>query len=73
VREGDDGEIEHGATSELASADVAMAYVASVEGSHQGVTFDPRQRGIVVRPAPRVQISRWHVLSCEVTPRGHDW
>ena len=30
-------------TSGLASADVAKAYVAAVEGSHQGVILDPRQ------------------------------
>ena len=32
-------------TSGLASAEVAKAYVASVEGSHQGVILDPRQLG----------------------------
>ena len=32
-------------TSGLASADVAKAYVAAVEGSHQGVILDPRQLG----------------------------
>ena len=30
-------------TSGLASADVAKAYVAAVEGSHQGAILDPRQ------------------------------
>ena len=30
-------------TSGLASADVAKAYVAAVEGSHQGVILDPCQ------------------------------
>ena len=30
-------------TSGLASADDAKAYVAAVEGSHQGVILDPRQ------------------------------
>jgi NAD(P)-dependent dehydrogenase (short-subunit alcohol dehydrogenase family) len=32
-------------TSGLASADVAKAYVAAIEGSHQGVILDPRQLG----------------------------
>jgi NAD(P)-dependent dehydrogenase (short-subunit alcohol dehydrogenase family) len=32
-------------TSGLASADVAKAYLAAVEGSHQGVILDPRQLG----------------------------
>jgi NAD(P)-dependent dehydrogenase (short-subunit alcohol dehydrogenase family) len=31
--------------SALASAEVAKGYVASVEGSHQGVILDPRQLG----------------------------
>jgi NAD(P)-dependent dehydrogenase (short-subunit alcohol dehydrogenase family) len=33
-------------TPGLASADVAKAYLAAVEGSHQGVILDPRQPGI---------------------------
>jgi NAD(P)-dependent dehydrogenase (short-subunit alcohol dehydrogenase family) len=32
-------------TSGLASAEVAKAYVAAVEGSHQGVTLDPHHLG----------------------------
>jgi NAD(P)-dependent dehydrogenase (short-subunit alcohol dehydrogenase family) len=32
-------------TSGLASVDVAKAYVAAVESSHQGVILDPRQFG----------------------------
>jgi NAD(P)-dependent dehydrogenase (short-subunit alcohol dehydrogenase family) len=32
-------------TPGLASAEVAKAYVAAVEGSHQGVILDPRQLG----------------------------
>ena len=32
-------------TSGLASADVAKAYVAAVEGSHQGVILDPHRLG----------------------------
>ena len=32
-------------TSGLASADVAKAYVAAIEGSHQGVILDPHHLG----------------------------
>jgi hypothetical protein len=43
--EGDDGEIGYGPTSGLASAEVAKAYVAAVEGSQQGVILDTRELG----------------------------
>ena len=45
--EGDDGEIGYGMdpTSGLASAEVAKAYVAAVEGSQQGVILDTRELG----------------------------
>jgi hypothetical protein len=47
-------------------------YVASVEGSHQGVIFDPRQLGkIVARPALRVR-GRRHAHSYLVTRYGEN-
>jgi NAD(P)-dependent dehydrogenase (short-subunit alcohol dehydrogenase family) len=55
-------------TSGLASAEVAKAYVAAVEGS-QGVILDLVNSEMVAAPQ-RVQISRQDVFSCDaVTAR----
>ena len=49
--------------SGLASAEVPKAYVAAVEGSHQGVILDPPTRKNSRRPALRVR-GRRHAHSC---------
>jgi hypothetical protein len=62
--EGDDGEIEYGPTSALASAEVAKAYVATVEGS-LGVTTSTR--------AGALPLSRWQIDRSEDGSRSHSY
>jgi NAD(P)-dependent dehydrogenase (short-subunit alcohol dehydrogenase family) len=45
-------------TSGLASADVAKAYVAAIEGSHQGVILDPHHVRGANLPGRRIQVSK---------------
>jgi hypothetical protein len=59
-------------TSGLASAEVAKAYVAAVESSHQGVILDPRQFGKWSPPsfARARSAARTFLLSNAVTAKN---